>query len=475
VGPEIEGIAVSDVEIVNPNRYKFRIQNAHVSYVNTLRRLMMTGVKTVAFNADMKSGTTSDVTILVNDTPMTNEMLAHRIGLLPISVKKPVSFKPDEYTFTMRVKGDKDKYKDVTCSDFIIKRSMGEGKEPAIVDTETFFPPHPLTRRTCLIATLPPGETRLEFIAKASVGSGRKNVRYQPTSQCSYTYTLDKDVDRQQAHLVAWLRDAKKYTEIDRESERFKAYEREFKTLEINRVYKVNEKGEPNSFDFVVESVGPLTVPAILNNACEVGISMFGAFQNSHMEGFNAGENNYTIVPSMSRITGYDFLLGAQDHTFGNTCQTYLSENHMEDKVVKGSSTVPIRYVGYEVPHPLRDEMVLRIGCDKEEDARLAFSQACEGCSKIFQEFGLAFNRVEELRSETPIVIPPARGFVIDQEGIRNAVVSGATSAPEDAASPPESASGRPKPIRRKLVTQPASASASAPTLVGVPESKSPV
>ncbi len=67
--------------------YSFTLSPLHVSYANTLRRLILTGVETVAFRADMTStGSTTDVIVKKNDTPMTNEMLADRIGLLPINV-----------------------------------------------------------------------------------------------------------------------------------------------------------------------------------------------------------------------------------------------------------------------------------------------------------------------------------------------------------------------------------------------------
>jgi DNA-directed RNA polymerase subunit L len=78
--------------------------------------------------------------------------------------------------------------------------------------------------------------------------------------------------------------------------------------------------------------------------------------------------------------------------------QTYLAENHMADTLQKGSRTQPIVYVGYEIPHQLRDEMVLRIGVDitstnPEKDARAAFSQACTGCYDIFDKMEKAFAR----------------------------------------------------------------------------------
>ena len=86
---------------------RFQLAPTHVSYANTLRRAMITDVETVGFVADITdTGSTSNVTIHANSTPMSNEMLAHRIGLIPIHVSNPNEWNPDEYTFKLNVKND---------------------------------------------------------------------------------------------------------------------------------------------------------------------------------------------------------------------------------------------------------------------------------------------------------------------------------------------------------------------------------
>jgi DNA-directed RNA polymerase subunit L len=102
-----------------------------------------------------------------------------------------------------------------------------------------------------------------------------------------------------------------------------------------------------------------------------------------------------------------------QDHTFGNMLQTYLSEKHMTDKVKEGLQ--PITYVGYEIPHQLRDEMVLRIGCEKETEARTAFAQGCDGCYTIFQQLRAAF-QASSLKDDS---VNFSKGFVISSEGTK--------------------------------------------------------
>jgi DNA-directed RNA polymerase subunit L/DNA-directed RNA polymerase alpha subunit len=391
-------MSFANVQRKNAQTVSFTMAPTHVAYANTLRRLMMTGVETIGFRADMTDkGTTSDVKMLANETPMTNEMFAHRIGLLPISVPDPLSWKASEYTFRLSVEADKEVSRDVTCADFTIQRDPGEGRELEEIPWDTFFPPHPITRETCLLATLPPGGGKIALEAKASLGTGRENARWQPTSQCTYTYTRDTmNVARMEEHLRKWLKEAKKLDleSLDKTQEPLKSLLREFNTMEVNRVYLENEKREPYSFDFVVESVGVLDPMYIVQRACEVGQAMVSRYVNIHTAG-NKLPEEVTIMPTTDcDMTGYDFVLKGHDHTLGNLLQTWLAENHID--VEEGSEKARISFAGYAVPHPLRDEMVVRIGVDdgKEETARQAFAQACKGCADMFETLRSAWTSV---------------------------------------------------------------------------------
>jgi len=377
--------------------YTFTLEGSHVTYANTLRRLMLTGVETVAFRSDMTAtGTTTDVIVKKNDTPMTNEMLADRIGLLPIHITEPNQWNNKKYKFTLNVTGDKDNVRYVKSEDFIVTEISGTGPSSSSdneeeseevgkkVPTELFFPRNPLTNDTCLIASLQPAsgsnQQQIEIEAVASKGTGREHARFIPVSQCSYEYTQDDNPQRIQELFVNWLTVAKKVNNPDKASERYAELQREFNTMQIKRCYKMNERGEPFSFDFTVESVGILDVKYIVNRACEVGENMCGRYVNLH-EGTLPDE--ITLTPADARIIGFDFLFRGHDHTLGNLLQTWLVEHHIE-----GDAKPAITYAGYSVPHPLRDEMVLRIGVKdgKEATARAAVAAAARGCAEWFKQ-----------------------------------------------------------------------------------------
>jgi DNA-directed RNA polymerase subunit L len=95
-----------------------------------------------------------------------------------------------------------------------------------------------------------------------------------------------------------------------------------------------------------------------------------------------------TVSSADSRIIGFDFLIRGHDHTLGNLLQTWLVENH-----IQGDATPKVTYAGYSVPHPLRDEMILRIGVEDGEEvtARRALAAAADGCRDMFQKLRAAW------------------------------------------------------------------------------------
>ena len=375
---------------VGENTLTFTLAPTHVSYANTLRRAVLTMVETVAFNADIEdsTGKTTDVVITKNSTPMSNEMLAHRIGLLPLQIKKPLLWKPEDYTFSINVKNDSTDSMDITADNISVKKIVGANEEPQMVPSREFFYPNRLTGDTPLITVLKgkigaqkPEE--LECSMTARIGTGRQNARYIPVSQCSYRYTPDLDKDKRKEVFENWLLSSKKVIASDLETNttRKEELEREFNTMEAARCY-LEENGEPYSFDFTLESIGVLTPEVIVARALDVLQARCLRYAS-----INVGDlpDNLRVVPS-STISGnaFDFLFAQEDHTLGNLFQTWIEQNLMN--AAAGAET-DVSFVGYKVPHPLRDEMVLTVGVEKDGQqvtARTAVSRAAKGCADLF-------------------------------------------------------------------------------------------
>jgi len=365
---------------------KFQIVNTHVSYANTLRRVGISEVKSVGFRAEiLKDGSTSDVKIESNTTPMSNEMLAHRIGLIPVHAN-PSTWDPEKYVFKCDVKNNSLDFLDVKVSDI----DVFEKKDSELIKVPNvqFFHPDPITRDTALIAVLKPkvGSQALEqisFSAKATIGVGRENSRFNPTSQFAYSYTRDEDPDKVNEIFIEWLDRHKKVNSSDLESDpdRKAEFEREFNTMEVNRCYKKNEKGEPYSFDFTIESVGVYSPYDIVKEAikvCEEKCFSYAGVDKGTLP------DNIKIQPTKKESKGYDIYFQHEDHTLGNLLTTWLDENLLDPLSVKPDA---IRFCGYCVPHPLRDEMLITILCDNEDTCRKVLATAASNLSKMFAQW----------------------------------------------------------------------------------------
>jgi len=373
---------------VQPSKYviQFQLTPTDVSYVNTLRRVILTEVESVAFRSNiLENGNTTDIKITKNSTPMSNEMLAHRIGLLPIHISNPLEWKPEDYTFSLSVTNDSADPKDIVAADIRVLKQRGPDEEPLPIPSTEFFHLDNHSKETALIAILKgrigtqEPET-LTFEAMATIGTGRENAQFIPVSQCSYKYTLDNDPERVKDHFEKWLSTYKKVSTADLESNATKKQEleREFKTMEIARCYRVDERNEPNSFDFIIESVGVLDPVYVVARALQVlqeKVTFYASIDTGDLP------DTVQVRPADARIKGFDFIFQKEDHTLGNLFQTWMEKNLMDSG--------EITFVGYKVPHPLKDEMVIRVAIEdgKELTARMAIVKAARGCSILFKQW----------------------------------------------------------------------------------------
>lgn len=360
---------------------EFQIDGTHVSYVNTLRRAIMTEVPTVAFRADMnEKGDTTDVVIKKNSTPMTNEMLAHRIGLIPIHADAK-TWNPDKYTFSMDIKNDTTEKMLITTAMITVRDEAG-----VQVPASQFFYPDPITKQHILLASLRPKDGQdveeISWQARATVGKGKENARFIPCTQASYGYTRDPDPEKQKEYFNKWLWSHKKVTPEGLDDAKRKALEAEFNTMEVARCFIQDERGEPTRFDFTVESVGVMKPESMVLRALEELVVK--------CQKYAAIPEDVVVQPANAQILGYDFIFRGEDHTLGNLIQTWIVE--MMER--EGDDTVT--YCGYNVPHPLRDEMVIRIGVadGSEVTARGVLTRAAKACAEMFESWKMEWARL---------------------------------------------------------------------------------
>jgi DNA-directed RNA polymerase subunit L len=385
--PALIGSVFKDVTRESHLVLRFRMEPTIVGYANTLRRTMITDVETVAFRANIDDkGATTDVKVTKNSTPMSNEMLAHRISLIPIHVSDPLNWDPDAYTFSMDISNDSPDPMDIFAGNISVYKNRGAEKAPLLIPSVKFFHPDPVTHDTSLITVLKgkgtlQGVESVAFTARATVGTGREHTCFMPvTSRCAYGYTADDDPEHKKEIFTQWLTKYKKMsvTDLESDSERKGELEREFETMEVQRCYKTDERGEPNSFDFIVESVGVLDPKYIVARAIDILQAKLLRYASIDSGDLPEG---LKIRPADARMKGFDLTFQHEDHTLGNLLQTWMEQNLQDSG--------EITFVGYKVPHPLRDEMVLRVGVESGLDTavRVAVAKAARECAQMFKNW----------------------------------------------------------------------------------------
>jgi len=234
------------------------IRDADTSFVNAIRRTSMTEVPKLAIEY---------VNIIKNDSSMFDEILAHRLGLIPL--------KSDEEAINGILMPS-----ECECEDYCSKCSTSltlKKKGPGIVyskdltsEDEKIVPVYD----TIPIVKLREDE-ELELEAIAQLGIGMEHAKWKPTTACAYKYypriTIGEECDQCHECIKACPRDI---LEED-ESGNPKIANIEDCTM-CKTCMRACEKGaikvghEEGSFIFKIETDGSMAPEEVLERACDI-------------------------------------------------------------------------------------------------------------------------------------------------------------------------------------------------------------
>jgi DNA-directed RNA polymerase II subunit RPB3 len=344
---------ITDIKVTDNNNCSFVLNNVDKSLVNALRRTIMSDIPTFKFRTEPYES--NDVNIIKNTCALHNEFLTHRIGMLPIHIQDMDSFDPEKYVFRINKKNDSETIIDVTTNDFevfYIDDIEGEKK----INSSDFFKPDDITKEYIVITKLKPDQfgnsegEEIQLEAKLSVGTGKENAGYSPVSKVVFYNTIDeKEIKNEIKRIISEKEESEG---IKLSSEEKQTIKKRFENFEAYRHYHKDNRGEPNKFNFEIESIGSLNVDQIMNKSIEIierNINYFDMAVNSE----NA---DIEIHESQTVMDGIDIVIQGQGHTLGSIIQSYLFRNFIEN-----SHENDLQFVGYKVPHPLKKEVVIRL------------------------------------------------------------------------------------------------------------------
>jgi len=212
---------------LNGYRVDFELKDVPVSFVNALRRIILSEIPTVVV---------TNVEILDNTSSLIHEMLRHRIEMLPINVLPTEQDVIRDTKLELRVIAPVDAPREITTKDIVVS---GPRNDVILKDRDL--------GTDLVFMTLKPGEI-IHFRATIGLGQG--------SQVCVSTFKnhINQDV----------LKDAKE-TYINKGG-----IGAVFDNYEKQRHFSVDEKGRPNWFDFSIESIGVVKATEILRIAANI-------------------------------------------------------------------------------------------------------------------------------------------------------------------------------------------------------------
>ena len=382
---------------------RFLLENTSTTVANTIRRCTLSETRSVGFRADLTNAKDPGITVRKNTSVIFNEMLVHRLTLLPLAVRRIDDFDPTKYQCVLTVKNDKKGSSPadllhVTTADFRVLEKQEDGTfiDAGLPAASALFPVDPITKDACLIATLRPQwnpdqpAEEIDLTAYPVIGTGREFMGFCPVSQCSFENTRDPDPVRQEQFFKEWLLAFKKIDDMTTVAPEVIAKHRgEWETMAIQRCFLIDERGEPNSFTFTVETIGVRPVQDIVAEGIQAVIRLVTPYADGSK---SLADMGITSQPPDSRMNGVDLLFDGQEHTLGNLLQTLITELYIDT----GSLESPIVFAGYKVRHPLKREVTLRLGfrdgvAGSEAIAQSIVVTAAEKAKRIFEDLALSW------------------------------------------------------------------------------------
>ena len=378
----------------------FEIANIHFSMANAIRRTMISSVKTVGFRSEPYNE--SGINIIINDSPLHNQMMAHRIAMVPIYIPTPEKFDITDYLFIINVVNTTNTSRQITTEDFQIK-NISTNKMLSREEVKKFFPPDPITGGYILLTTLRPkyfvpyksvskevvDEMTKEFNkpvnepmsfhieAKASISNGAENGHYSPVACACYINTVDpqradlglKDyIDTQNALAI------KQKTAIIA----LEVLKRRFDLNERSRYFYINDKDEPNVFTFKIETIGAIPSLIIFHRAIDILKDKIQKFISNLV---SKNENVITIRASEQLNGGYDIIVKNEDDTLGNIIQSHFCIMFADYSLP--TEKQKLKYIGYKKPHPLENHIIFAIQGQNDNFDELINDIIKPGCSEV--------------------------------------------------------------------------------------------
>jgi hypothetical protein len=360
----------------------FTLINVNLSHANAIRRVILADIPTVVFD---------NITITENTTRLNNELIKQRLRCIPIHVQDTdgddfEKFLSKKWSVTVNQENTGEETRYVTTQHFQITQPnvdvgiapssaaapAAAAATPAVAMPELFVPfvykgkSHfiDVVRLRPRVANVVGGSLVgdvFKMTATLKKATAKEDQAYNVASTCSYGFTVDDD-----KRSLAWAQEEKKLktaTEPPPTAAELEFLKKDWFMLDGKRCVKTrDEDNEPNSFDFIIESVGPFTTRYIVQKALHIVIQ--------ELELFMGFVTNNTIAIQAANTTMdecYDVLMYIQSpespwtagYTIGKVIEAELHELFLKP-IIKEEST-RLTFCAFHKAHPHINDCYIRL------------------------------------------------------------------------------------------------------------------
>lgn len=340
---------------------RFTLNNINVSLANGLRRTILSDIDTVVFRTETYED--NKCTIYENTGRLHNEIIKHRLSCIPIHSINLETL-PNNYIMELDMKNDTDTMIIVTSSDFRIKNKE-TGNYLTETETRKIFPADPMTHSFIDFIRLRPklGDTvpgeKIRLSCEFSIANAGINSMFNVVSKCAYGNTPDKIRGDEM-----WMEIAQKLLAEGMTREEIDFQKQNFYLLDAQRQFI------PDSFDFVIQTLGVFENKEIIKKACIV-------LQNKFVDMIEKIESDILpIVTSETTIeNSYDIILENEDYTIGKILEYILYEKYyMGEKIAS--------YCGFKKMHPHDVKSIIRFAYNEKTDKHMCRSHLKRTCNE---------------------------------------------------------------------------------------------
>ena len=345
----------------------FRISGINVSLANALRRVIIAEIPCVVLKAERED----QIVIERNTSRLNNELVRQRLSCVPVHT---ADLEIGDHEVEVDVENKGDSVMMVTTRNFRVRNNATDTylTEKA---TRSMFPPDPITGDFINLVRLRPLQTQggheaIQFKCKLSIGTAKENAAFAVASTCSYAATQDAA-----AASAAW--EARK-PEGAQDAEESVA-RADWNVLGAKR-YVI-----PDSFDFIVETVGQMTNEELVSRACAVMVEKLRRFGE-----LDAGHVSVATSPGTLE-NAYTATMRGEGYTLGKVIESAIFLAHVQGQPGSDESVV---YCGFRKPHPHVDVSELRVAFKTsatEEAMRGILTAAARRASSAFERLAVAF------------------------------------------------------------------------------------